>query len=162
MNGTSMLESKLSNIRSKCAPFVGTRITHFETAEILHLDGKWAPWPDLPIRVFTATSGLISISWSRFDDLWLSTDLSIPFEPEDTSVRWVVNAIDVISPAIGGTIEAIHLGRGQMSIEGTDVEIWTRIVIETDKGWIEVFNALDENGYDFHSAMPSGEFVPCV
>ena len=48
-----------------------------------------------------------------------------------------------------------------MSIEGTEIEIWTRLLIETDKGWIELFNALDENGYDFHEGQPSGDFISC-
>ena len=51
------------------------------------------------------------------------------------------------------------LGRGEMTIEGRDVEIWT--LIETDRGWLEIFNALDENGYDLHAEKPAGMFVRC-
>jgi hypothetical protein len=54
------------------------------------------------------------------------------------------------------------LGRGEMSIEGKEIEIWTRLLIATDRGWLEVSNALDENRYDFHVEMPGGDFVSCI
>jgi len=54
------------------------------------------------------------------------------------------------------------LGRGEMSIEAKEVEIWTRLLIQVDEGWLEVFNALDENGYAFHAERPAGIFVPCI
>lgn len=42
------------------------------------------------------------------------------------------------------------------------VEIWTRLLIQVDEGWLEVFNALDENGYIFHAARPAGSFVSYI
>jgi len=56
----------------------------------------------------------------------------------------------------------VMLGRGEMSIGGKAVEIWTRLVIGLDEGWLEVFNALDENGYAFHVERPAGVFIPCL
>jgi hypothetical protein len=53
------------------------------------------------------------------------------------------------------------LGQGEMAVEGREVEIWTRLMIETDRGWVEIFNALDENGYDLHAEKPAGTFVGC-
>ena len=41
-------------------------------------------------------------------------------------------------------------------------EIWTRLVIELDEGWLEVFNALDENDYAYHEDRPAGVFIPCL
>ncbi|MEZ5977715.1 MAG: hypothetical protein R3F34_05800 [Planctomycetota bacterium] len=46
-----------------------------------------------------------------------------------------------------------------MAIEGRDIEVWSRLLIETDKGWLEVYDALDTNGYTWHAARPEGEFV---
>lgn len=54
------------------------------------------------------------------------------------------------------------LGQGEMSIEGKPIEIWTRLLIRLDVGWLEIFNALDENGYAFHSERPEGSFIPCL
>ncbi len=54
------------------------------------------------------------------------------------------------------------LGQGEMSIEGRDIEIWTRLVIETDRGWLEIYNALDENGYEFYAERPEGNLVRCT
>ena len=51
-----VLESKLEAIRSKFLPLRGAEIIQFQTAEMLCDDGTWTPWPDLPIRIFTAQS----------------------------------------------------------------------------------------------------------
>jgi hypothetical protein len=104
----------------------------------------------------------VSISWSRFDDLWIAEDLSLPFPVEDSTVRRVSNGIDEINPVVGASIRSVMLGQGQMSIEGQEVEIGTRMLIEVDGGWLEIFNALDENGYAFHARRPAGMFVPCI
>lgn len=50
---------------------------------------------------------------------------------------------------------------GDMRIENREIEIWTRLVIDFVDCWLEVFNALDENGYHLHDEIPSGEFVNC-
>ncbi len=49
-----------------------------------------------------------------------------------------------------------------MTWDGRDIEIWTRLLIECDDGWLEIFNALDENDYAFHTMMPAGTFLPCL
>jgi hypothetical protein len=160
-NPLPMLEQKVHRIQTEFAPLLGAEIVRFQTAELQLLDGSWTPWPDLPLRIFTH-AGLIAVSWSRFDDLWIAKDFSLPFEVEDSEVRWIDNAIGATQPLVGSRIHSVLLGRGEMSIEGKDVEIWTRLVIVTNKGWLDVFNALDENGYEFYHAMPSGEFVKCL
>jgi hypothetical protein len=157
-----MIDHKLEEIQGHFAAHIGEGIVRYETAELQLTDGTWTSWPDLPIRFFTGSGGLLAISWSRFDDLWLASDLSLPFSIEDLTVRWVINGLEEINPALGASIQSVMLGRGEMSIEGTEVEIWTRLVIELDNGWLEVFDALDENGYAFHSERPAGVFVPCI
>ena len=157
-----MIDHKLGLIRSQFAAIVKSKIIRYETAELLNDDNTWISWPDLPIRLYTDTKKLISISWSRFDDLWITGDLSLPFALEDSTVRWVENSIDKIYPVIGETIQAVMLGQGEMSWDGVDVDIWTRLLIELDNGWLEIFNAFDENGYDFHDRMPAGNVVPCI
>ena len=157
-----MIDHKVSDIRSHFADVLGSKIIRYETAELLRDDGTWDSWPDLPIRIYTETSKLISISWSRFDALWIAADLSLPFSIEGSTVRWVANSIDKINPVVGGTVRAAMLGQGEMSWDGVNIEIWTRLLIEVDNGWLEIFNVLDENGYDFHAQMPTGNFAPCV
>ncbi len=56
----------------------------------------------------------------------------------------------------------VSLGRGEMSIESRDIEIWTRLLFDLGGSWLEVFNALDENGYALHLTKPEGEFRPCA
>jgi len=157
-----MPDSKISQIRSHFSAVIGAKLLQYETAELLLDDGTWDAWPDLPIRLYPDTGTLIAVSWSQFDDLWIATDFSLPFSVEGQSIRWVKNSIEGLNAAIGATIRSVMLGRGEMSIEGRDIEIWTRLVIQLDESWLEVFNALDENGYDFHTQRPSGTFIPCI
>jgi hypothetical protein len=155
-------ERKIRAIRTVFSDAIGVNIIRYETAELLHLDGSWLAWPDYPIRLYLSEGGMIAVAWSRFDDLWLATDLSVPFSIEEGEVRWVRDSVERINPAAGAVIRSVHLGRGEMSVEGEDVEIWTRLLIEVEGGWLEIFNALDENGYAFHAVMPAGELVRCV
>jgi hypothetical protein len=156
-----MSDLKIRDIQAHFAAIMGEKIIRYETAELLLGDGTWASWPDLPIRLYTGSNRLLAISWSRFDDLWLAEDSSIPFSIEDATIRWVNNGIEGINATVGASIRSVMLGRGEMSIEGKAVEIWTRLVIGLDEGWLEVFNALDENGYAFHDERPAGVFIPC-
>ena len=157
-----MIDRKVSDIQAHFAVLLGETIARYETAELLLDDGTWESWPDLPIRLYTRSNRLLAISWSRFDDLWLADDLSLPFPIEDSTIRWVNNDIEGINAAVGASIESVMLGRGEMSIGGNPVEVWTRLVMGLDGGWLEVFNALDENGYAFHIGRPAGDFIPCL
>ncbi len=157
-----MIERKTEDIRAHFAPIIGEKILRYETAELLLSDGTWESWPDLPIRLYVGSNRILAISWSRFDDLWLADGLSLPFSTGNSAVRWVINGLEEINTAVGASIKSVMLGRGEMSINGEDVEIWTRLVIELDRGWLEVFNALDENGYAFDPERPVGTFTPCI
>lgn len=158
----AMRDRRIKDIQAHFAALIGERIIRYETAELLLADGTWESWPDLPIRLYTESGRVVAISWSRFEDLWLADDLSLPFPIGDTKVRWVVNGLEAINAAVGASIRSVRLGQGEMTIGGRGVEIWTRLVMELDRGWLEVFNALDENGYAFHAEEPSGTFVSCV
>lgn len=157
-----MIDRKIEDIRAHFAPAIGEKILRYETAELLLHDGTWGSWPDLPIRLYVGSDRIVAVSWSRFDDLWLADGLSLPFSIGESVVRWVVNGLEEINAAVGASIQSVMLGRGEMTIGRKEVEIWTRLVIELDRGWLEVFNALDENGYAFHTERPDGIFVPCI
>ncbi len=157
-----MIDRKSRDIRSHFAALQGEKLVRYETAELLLMDGTWESWPDLPIRLYTDSGKRISISWSRFDDLWIADDLSLPFPTEGSTIRWVENGIGILNPALGATIASVMLGRGEMSIEGREIEIWTRLLIQVDERWLEIFNALDENGYALHSGRPTGTFIRCL
>ena len=154
--------TKVFAIREHFMPVIATKISRYQTAELQHIDGTWDAWPDLPIRIFTDSNRVVSVSWSRFDDLWLANDHSLPFVAEDATTRWVDNAVEGINGCLGRTIHGVMLGRGEMSIEERKIEIWTRLVIDLGDCWFEIFNALDENGYDLHEFRPAGEFVHCI
>ena len=153
---------KIIAIQKHFAPLIGSRINRYETAELLHDDGTYGSWPDLPIRIYSESDSLVSISWSRFDDLWLANDHSLPFAAEDATTRWVKDGVAAINNCLGRMIHSVTLGRGELSIEGQEIEIWTRLVIDLGDRWLEIFNALDENGYDLHKTKPTGEFITCI
>jgi hypothetical protein len=154
--------AKVDAIRKCFAPLIAARIDRYRTAELLHDDGTWESWPDLPIRIYTDSHLPVSVAWSKFDDLWLANDNSLPFDVDDARTRWIENKIVAINGCLGRTIRGVMLGRGEMSIEDREIEIWTRLVIDLEYRWLEIFNALDENGYELHSSKPTGEFVNCL
>jgi len=160
--GTSSLGDKLAAIRADFSDVIGAALVGYETAERSHEGGPWSAWPDLPIRLHFDTGEAVSVSWSKFDDLWVEEGTPLPAWSEGSTVRWVRDGHDGLNQALGGVIRSVSLGRGEMSVEGRDIEIWTRLLIEADAGWLEVFNALDENGYAFHALMPAGRFMRCV
>ncbi len=157
-----MTRTKVDTIREYCRPLVGQTIQRFETAQLFLQDGSWDDWPDLPLRMYCTNGTMVSVSWSKFDDLWLSNDESLPFPVEEDTTRWQTNRQGKLDAAIGKTIQSVMLGRGEMTIESRDIEIWTRLLFDLGSTWLEVFNALDENGYDLHLVKPDGEFKKCT
>ena len=157
-----MLDRKHEDIRAHFNALIGDRIVWYETAELCLDDGAWESWPDLPIRIRMGSGRLLAVSWSGFEDLWIADDSSLPFRIDYAEVRWVGNGIESINPIIGSTIKSVMLGQGEMTIDSRAVEVWTRLLIGLDRGWLEVFNALDKNGYAFHIDQPLGTFVLCL
>ena len=154
--------TKISAIQKHFSGLVGCPIRRYHTAELNLADGTWVSWPDLPIRVYAESGAMVAVSWARFDDLWLANDESLPFDAEDATTRWVENGIGQINGCLGRVICGVMLGREGMTWGGSQIEIWTRLLIDLDDCWLEIVNALDENGYAFHTTMPIGEFVKCL
>ena len=162
-NPSPEIDAKVGAIRRAFAPVIGARLSSYSTAELRLSDGTWDAWPDLPIRLEWGLGRVVAVSWSKFDDLWIATDDALPFSAsDDPNVRWVHNAVKSANRVVGAVLRSVALGRGEMSVAGQDIEIWTRLLLETDRGWLEIFNALDENGYEHHAARPSGVLVPCA
>jgi len=162
MEPTTTLEAKIALVREVMGDLIGNRLVKYKTAELQLIDGTWVAWPDMPIRLYADSGAIVSVSWSRFGDLWIERGQGLPFATDDATLRWVTNGITPIEPAIGNRMKSVMIGRGEMTWDGREVEIWTRLLVEFDGGWLEVFNALDEHEYAFHTRMPSGTFLPCV
>ena len=152
---------KIELIRSVFEPLCGRAIEGYQSAEIL-VDGEWDLWADLPLRIGFAGDAMASVAWSKTDDLWLSGDESTHFQPNPETTRWIDGLQSELVSMIGRAVDGVSLGRGEMTVEGQDVEIWTRLIISLGDRWLEVFNALDENGYALHDSKPAGEFVRCI
>lgn len=157
------VDDKQAKIEAVCrhfGPLIGEHLSSFETAQI-KLEGEWQPWLDLPIRLYFGHDSLVSLAWSHSDKLFISNDKSINFSTEGSEVRWVSETIDVVRPALSGTLKSVELGRGEQSFGEQKIEIWTRLILEQDNGWLEIFNGLDENAFRFHRDKPIGEFIRC-
>ncbi len=153
-------QAKIEALRRHFAPLIGNELSAFETAQI-KLDGEWDQWFDLPIRLYFGENALVSVAWSHFDKLFISGDKSQNFPTDGSEVRWVFNSVDEVRDAISGTLKSVSLGLGDVSINNQQIEIWTRLLLEQDKGWLEIFNGLDENAFLFHRTKPAGKFVNC-
>lgn len=161
----------LQRIRSAFEPLIGLPIVRYQTAEILIDDGHWSPWPDLPIRIYAGESAVVSISWSCFDTLWLSNDLSLPFDTSFDTVRWVDNGVPEVNACLSRTIKGVSLGSSEVQFipdlkvlldpNSRGMQIWPNLMIHLDKGHLEVFNKLDANDFAFHPTQPDGTWLKC-
>ncbi len=115
-----------------------------------------------PIRLYIGPDKLVAVLWSRIDDLRLANDTSLPLPTAGSTIRWVANGLQEVNPAVGASIKSVTLGQGELSIEGRPIEIWTRLLIRLDVGWLEIFNALGENGHAFDSERTEGSCIPCL
>ncbi|CAM3967086.1 hypothetical protein SESI111939_10250 [Serratia silvae] len=93
---------------------MGATLVGYSTAEIFF--DQWEPLNDLPIRLVFDNGQIIAVAWSKFDDLWLSNDLSLPFDIYDSQIRWVENAIEDINQLLGGVILSVSLGQGYLEV----------------------------------------------
>lgn len=67
-------------------------------------------------------------------------------------MRWIDSGNIHLDAAIGRTVESVSLAQREMTLGGSEIEIWTRLLIHlTGSGSLEVFNALDENGFESHA-----------
>ncbi|MBP2169091.1 hypothetical protein J2125_002283 [Erwinia toletana] len=151
--------NKVEAIKKAFGKVTGTRLTSYFTAEVFY--EEWESWNDLPIRLMFDNGEIVAISWSRFNDLWLSNDISLPFDICDNQVRWTENRFTSINPLLGGVILSVSLGQGVLTWEDKNFHLDTRLLIETDRGVLDVFNALDENGYAFLPTLP-GKINRCI
>ncbi|WP_045855269.1 hypothetical protein [Raoultella terrigena] len=141
--------NKVDNINTCFFKVLGKKIIKYETAEI-YFD-SWEPWNDLPIRIYFDGGEVISIAWSKFDELWLSNDLTLPFSTEGCRVRWVTNNISEILGCLNGNISSVKLGADYLIIGNNQIEILTHLLVYTTNGILDVYNNLDENGYSLLS-----------
>ncbi|WP_157968087.1 hypothetical protein [Edaphovirga cremea] len=144
--------NKIEAIKNVFGKFTGATLIGYSTAEIFF--DLWEPWNDLPIRLEFNNGQIIAVAWSKFDDLWLSNDQSLPFDIYDSEVRWIENAFDDLNRLIGGVILSVSLGQDYLVWEGQEIPLDTHLIIETDQGVMDIFNALDENGYAYLPTRP--------
>lgn len=144
--------SKVEAIKKAFGKVIGATLTGYSTAEIF-VDG-WEPWNDLPIRLAFKDGQKISVAWSKLDELWLSNDQSLPFNIYESKVRWIENTFDDLNRLIGGVIISVSLGQDYLALGGQKIPLNIHLVVETDQGVMDIFNALDENGYAYFSTRP--------
>jgi hypothetical protein len=156
-------DSKLKLITEIFAPLIGLTFEGYEMPELfIEDDNTWDKWFDLPIYL-SFSDELISVSWADLDELSLSRNREIPFSLDGCQVRWCSENIPLLNNALGQKLESVSLGRGQMSVENNELEIWTRLFLHLTNGVIiEIYNALDENGFNVLSSIIEKDTIKCV
>lgn len=162
---------KLEDLSKNCqwigyrfAPLIGQRLIRYSAAEMyFEKEDIWERWDDLPLRLYFEPASVLSVSWRGIDELGVTQDEALPYWYHGKPVtRWVSDNVPELENCIGHSLTDVRLGRGEASIEGKEIAVWTRLLLGFEDGWFEIFNALDENSYDYHSELPEGEFQSCV
>lgn len=156
-------KQKIALIQCRFGNLIGKEITSYELPQIwIESENRWDNWMDLPLFL-TFGDCTLSISWCNFDELFIEDGRVIPFSLGGSIVRWLTEGIDTLDKVIGRTLSSASLGRGEMSIGGSDIEIWTRLLLSLNDGsTLDIFNALDENGLELLSEKPRGESIKCI
>ena len=163
MKYISDLEDKIKLIQRHFSALIGGEVQGYELAQIwCDEERKWDNWMDIPLFLVIDGTAL-SISWSKFDDLGIEKGRVLPFSLGGSTVRWLCEGVELIDPIIGKKIDSISIGKGEMSIEEKEIEIWTRLLIKFEDGeTFEIFNALDENGIELHNGKVQGIAKKCI
>jgi len=157
-------ESKVAAIAAAFSPLFGKQLLRYQNADLfIESEAEWSRWDDLPVRLYFGADNRVSVSWWKFDELWLSSAASVPPWLADSSgVRWVESEIVEVDRFMGKHLVGVELGRGEMTIDGKDHEIWTRLLLDFGGCWLEICDGLDENAYVVHDRHPTGDFAACV
>ncbi|MGH1366367.1 MAG: hypothetical protein ACRBF0_22595 [Calditrichia bacterium] len=148
MEYTPLKDEKLRNLRKAFGQLIDKRFTHFHTLDLLHEDNNFERCNDLPIILFFEEVDPVSISWSKTEDLAVAFGICLPFGIGGQTTRWVENDVPELKPLLKQKLRGVHLAK-----EATG-ELWNRIVLTFDSGLMDVFNAGDENGYQFLATKP--------
>lgn len=146
------LRDKTDLVHHQFSELIGKAIVGYELAQIwCEETATWSEWNDLPVFLSVGSSEL-SISWQKFDELAIEAGRVLPFSLCGSTVRWIDSGNIHLDAAIGRTVESVSLAQGEMTLGGSEIEIWTRLLIHlTGSGSLEIFNALDENGFELHA-----------
>jgi len=148
MKYVSDLDEKITLIRDRFRPIVGQEIHFYEVAHLWDENGsEWTEWMDVPLFL-TIGPQTFSISWTRFDELAIENERNLPFSLCRSTVRWECEGIAVLDGVVGKRVMSVAIGKGSMTVEKQKIEIWTRLLFALDDGSVlDVYNALDENGF---------------
>ncbi|MCG8457670.1 MAG: hypothetical protein MI919_15450 [Holophagales bacterium] len=154
---------KIAAARLTFAPLIGLKLSRYETARLRTEGEGWSRWDDLPIRLFFESGSCASVSWTGLNELWVTSEPTVPAWLEDSSdVGWVDGGVADVDTFVAERLLAVGLGRGEFVLDGRDIEIWTRLLLTFESGHLEIYNALDENGYESYEDPPVGELRRCV
>lgn len=145
----SSLKEKRDLVHHQFSELIGKKIKAYELAQIwCEETASWSEWNDLPVFLSIGSREL-SISWQKFDELAVEAGRVLPFSVCGSTLRWIDSGNIHLDAVIGHTIESVSLA--QELIFGGHA-MWTRLLVHFEGGGsLEVFNALDENGFEFHT-----------
>ena len=151
------LREKKDLVHHQFSELIGEVIVGYELAQIWCKEtAAWSEWNDLPVFLSIGSCEL-SISWQKFDELAIEAGRVLPFSLCGSTVRWIDSGNIHLDAAIGRTVESVSLAQGEMTVGSSETGVWTRLLIHlTGGGSLEIFNALDENGFELHIKTVEG------
>jgi acetylornithine/succinyldiaminopimelate/putrescine aminotransferase len=91
-------------------------VRKYETAELQLIDGTWVAWPDMPIRLYADSEAIVSVSWSRFDDLCIERGVNL-FDTADVYSGGESEVI--LGKALGGGVLPVSAFVGRRELMDT-------------------------------------------
>jgi hypothetical protein len=161
MKYVETIEDKTTLVANSFSGLIGKEISSYEIAKVC-IDDEWSYWHDLPIYISFGNE-IISISWTQLNELGITPYRVLPFDVSGFILEWHSEGFEPLDKIIGTTILSVSLGKGEFSIEGEEVEIWTKLFISLSNGnTLEIYNALDENGFFLHKNKINDEQRVCT
>lgn len=163
MNYVEDLKEKIALIRERFSGLIGEKVQGYELAQIwVESESDWSNWMDVPLFL-TVGDQTLSISWVKFNELAIEPWRVLPFPLCSSTIRWLCEGVETLDQVTGKRIISVSLGRGDMTIEEKEIEIWTRLLLTLDNGMtLSVYNALDENGIELITEDKIGEAIKCT
>lgn len=144
---------------------VGLTLLRYETGMLRDAQNSYRSWHEAGIWLHLGPGEPVMVRWSVIE--LLVVDFDEPLPPWDESANpdfgSVVNALPELNPLCGCALRAVYLDATDDHWEGASLVLRRpRLLLEFDRGWLEVFNALQENGYTTHATRPDGEWIRCA
>lgn len=128
-----------------------------------------------PIPIHIGPSAPIRVAWLRLSELWINPEWGERVLLETSESLHTAHPQPDGQLLSGATFRAAWIGGGPVSLplEGwrelairdyvpCGFDWWTALLLEFDRGFLEIAKGIGTNRYAVHAARPAGEWVRCA